>query len=120
MNAVKPFQVLSKFLGGEKYPSACSVIPALDQIKDDIQTIEDECGDAGKAFVRSLIANFDKRFENCWKEKSPFNCLTFLDPRYLDMYADTEELMQKVKNDIFNDQVYDREIISPPPAVANI
>ena len=50
----------------------------------------------------------------------PFNCLTFLDPRYLDMYADTEELMQMVKNDIFNDPVYDREIISPPPAVANI
>ena len=120
VNAVKPFQVLSKFLGGEKYPSACSVIPALDQIKDDIQTLEDGSGDAGKAFVRSLIANFDKRFDNCWKGKSPFNCLTFLDPRYLDMYADTEELMHKVKNDIFNDQVYDREIISPPPAEANI
>ena len=34
--AVKPFQVLSKFLGGEKYPAACLVIPALDQIKVDI------------------------------------------------------------------------------------
>ena len=122
VNAVKPFQVLSKFLGGENYPAACSVIPALDQIKVDIQTIENKCGDAGKALIRSIIANFDKRFDNCWRGKTPFNCLTFLDPRYLDMYADTEELMDKVKNDISNDLVYAGMIYSPspPPVVANI
>ena len=120
VNAVKPFQVLSKFLGGEKYPAACSVIPALGQIKDDIKTIEDECGDGGKALVKTMLTNFDKRFANCWRRKSPFNCLTFLDPRYLDMYADTKELMDKIKADILNDKVYDDLMISPPPAVANI
>ena len=32
VKCVKPFTSLSKFLGGEKYPTASSVIPALDQI----------------------------------------------------------------------------------------
>ena len=40
VTAVKPFTVLSKFLGGEKYPTAGSVIPALDQIKDDLRKLD--------------------------------------------------------------------------------
>ena len=68
VNAVKPFKVLSKYLGGEQYPACCSVIPALDQIHVDRR---------GEIFINTLLANFERRFPDCWRSKTPFNCLRF-------------------------------------------
>ena len=88
VTAVKPFTVLSKFLGGEKYPTAGSVIPALDQIKDDLRKLETEVEDEeARQFISNVLKSMDKRFKNGWKKKTPFNCLTFLDPRNVDLYA---------------------------------
>ena len=42
----------------------------------------------------------DKRFRGGWKKKTPFNCLTFLDPRNVDLYALEEDVYQKVVDDI--------------------
>ena len=104
---VKPFETLSKFLGGENYPASTSVIPALDQIRHDLSNMTTRCKD-GETFKETLISNFDKRFKNCFKEKVPFNCLTFLDPMYLDLFVDDESMMTKVKSDIRSDVVYNK------------
>ena len=104
---VQPFEIISKFFGGENYPAATSVIPALDQIRHDLSNAVTTTPE-GHAFMQSLITNFDKRFVNCWKEKVPFNCLTFLDPRYIDLYVDNEDAMDKIKNDIRDDVVYNK------------
>ena len=42
VKAVKIFQTLSKFLGGQTYPAATSVIPALDQILEDLEILKQE------------------------------------------------------------------------------
>ena len=109
VTAVNGFQVLSKFFGGSKYPAATSVIPALDQIKEDLENLKSKFGDntEGKELVTYMLKSLDKRFPNCWRSKSPFNCLTYLDPRYIDMYADTEDVIAKIKEDIKNDSAYD-------------
>ena len=39
--------------------------------------------------------------------QSPFNALTLLDPRYVDMYALEEEVFKKIEVDICQDAVYD-------------
>ena len=105
VDAVKPFQIISKFLGGEKYPAGCCVIPALDQIKEDMENVR--TGSSGEELIKTMLTNFEKRFPNCWKLKTPFNCLTFLDPRSVDMYAETVEVLDRIRSDISSDGVYD-------------
>ena len=39
VKAVKIFQIISTFLGGQTYPAATSVIPALDQIVEDLENL---------------------------------------------------------------------------------
>ena len=39
VKAMKPFTAVSKFLGGERYPTGGSVIPALEQIRDDLEKL---------------------------------------------------------------------------------
>ena len=109
VKAVKIFQTLSKFLGGQTYPAATSVIPALDQIVEDLENLKNETaeGTEGKQFIKNLLQSMQKRFPNCWKNKNPFNCLTYLDPRHIDMYADTDDLKKKVLRDVGEDAVYD-------------
>ena len=40
VKAVKIFQIISTFLGGQTYPAATSVIPALDQIVEDLENLK--------------------------------------------------------------------------------
>ena len=119
--AVKGFETISKFFGGQNYPAGTCVIPALDQMKDDLKTLESkfprEC--EGKQLARNLVQSMQKRFPNCWKQKNPFNCLTYLNPRYVDMYADTNDLKEQVYDDIRRDSVYDLaqpNDVSPVPS----
>ena len=65
----------------------------------------------GQEFINTILSNFAKRFPSCWRNKTPFNCLTFLDPRYVDLYADTENLMDKIRLDIKTDSVYDSILV---------
>ena len=102
VKAVRPFTALSKFLGGEKYPTAGCVIPALDQIKEDLEKLKSKMEDdeeAGK-LIEHVLSNMAKRFKGGLKKKNPFNCLTFLDPRYVDLYAYEEDAFQKIVEDI--------------------
>ena len=100
VTCVKPFTSLSKFLGGEKYPTASSLIPALDQIREDLLKLQPKLNDAeASQFLANVIFNFDKRFKDGWKSKCPFNGLCFSDPRYVDLYAQDQEIFQKIIED---------------------
>ena len=109
VNAVKRFETLSKFLGGQTYPAATSVIPSLDQIKEDLESLMNDSveGTEENQLLSNLLQSMQKRFPNCWKNKNPYNCLTYLDPRYIDMYADTDDLKKKVYSDISDDSAFD-------------
>ena len=109
VKAVKIFQTLSKFLGGQTYPAAGSVIPALDQIKEDLEDMNKNQteGTEGKLLIKNLLQSMQKRFPQCWRNKNPYNCLTYLDPKYIDMYADTNDLKTKVLSDMEDDEVFD-------------
>ena len=108
VKAVKPFTVLSKFLGGEKYPTASSVIPALEQIKEDLRALQSEVevnvgtveNEVLSQFLANILTNQEKRFKDGFKRKTPLNCLTFLDPRYVDLYAMEPELFEAIVEDI--------------------
>jgi len=39
---VKPFEKASKTLGGDTYPAACTVVPMLDQLLEDLQKLPDK------------------------------------------------------------------------------
>ena len=109
VKAVKIFQTLSKFLGGQTYPAAGSVIPALDQIREDLEDMNKKHaeGTEGKLLIKNLLQSMQKTFPQCWRSKNPYNCLTYLDPKYIDMYADTNDLKSKVLSDIGDDEVFD-------------
>ena len=102
VKAVRPFTTLSKFLGGEKYTTAGCVVPALDQIKEDLEKLKSEVEDDEEAgqLIEHVLSSMAKRFKGGLKKKNPFNCLTFLDPRYVDLYALEEDVFQKIVEDI--------------------
>ena len=115
METLKPFTVMSKFLEGEKYPMAGGVIPALEQIKEDLENIEKvEKDQVSKQFLQSLNRNMEIRFKDNFKKKRPFNCLTFLDPRHVNMYCLEDDVFNKVKDDIKFDTVFDDDIWNEP------
>ena len=64
-------------------------------------------GTEGKLLIKNLLQSMQKRFPQCWRNKNPYNCLTYLDPKYIDMYADTNDLKSKVLSDIGDDEVFD-------------
>lgn len=106
---------MSKFLGGEKYPTAGGVIPALEQIKEDLENLEKvEKEQVAKQFLQNLIRNMEIRFKDNFKKKRPFNCLTFLDPRHVNMYCLEEDVFNKVKADIKFDSVFDDDARNEP------
>lgn len=84
--AVEPFVKASRLLGGENYPTASSVIPFLDEIATNLNTMEAKLPEGdGKIFIRTLRKNLSdrKRFrDDLFKTKAPFNVLTALDPRF--------------------------------------
>lgn len=115
VDAMKPFTTMSKFLSGEKYPTAGGVIPALEQIKEDIAKLEQsETEPVAMQFLQNLQRFMDLRFKNSWSKKAPYNCLTFLDPRHVDMYCLEEDVFDKIREDIKNDSVFDEEAYNAP------
>ena len=123
VDAVKPFTTLVKFLSGDSYPTAGLVIPALEQIKDDLENMlvtEEEEGES-KKYIENLLNNIkNKRFKDNWKKKTPFNTITFLDPRNVDLYCLDDSVFNKVKNDIKYDSFFNDDSVNfvpqdPPP-----
>lgn len=116
VSAVKPFTALSKFLSGEKYPTGGCLIPALEQIKEDVENLRvKEDDEDAQRFLEAILKNMTKRFKDNWTKKAPFNCLTFLDPRNVDLYALDEEVFEKIVNDIKFDSVYEVDAASYSP-----
>jgi hypothetical protein len=74
------------------------------------------------AFPRVLLEVLKRRFENGYKSMVPFNSLTFLDPRYMDIYFTPEET-ESAKDNIASDQIFGSEeqrntAARPVPAAA--
>ena len=65
-----------------------------------------EMGD-GKCFIQNVLANLRRRFLRGFRMQSPFNALTPLDPRFVDLYALEGEGFKKIEVDICQDSVYD-------------
>ena len=105
---VKPFESASTLLGGDTYPAACIVIPMIDQLHHDLEKTRRVVRPAdGKQFVKNLLYNLEKRFPNCWRRKSPYNALCFLDPRNVDIYIRDDEDFVSVVETISSDPIYD-------------
>jgi hypothetical protein len=49
-----------------------------------------------------------RRFPEQYKDKEPFNVLTFLDPRQRLLYAETEELQDEIMSVLCKNPVYDK------------
>ena len=115
VKAVHPFCTLAKYLGGDKYPTGGSVIPAIDQIKEDLAELfnSEPAGDS-KDYLESLLNNLEKRFKSSWKFKAPYSCLTFLDPRYVDLYCLDEDVFKKLKDDIKYDSLFEEDAANEP------
>ena len=72
----------AKLLEGELYPTASSVIPFLDLIFEDLKNLIQKVSGVGKSFVETLQSNLGRRFQDGYKQVSPYNCLTLLDIRF--------------------------------------
>ena len=73
----------AKVLEGELYPTASSVIPFLDTVFEDLRRLSGSLSGMGKIFVDKLHSNLSRRFQYGYKQTSPYNILTLLDPRYM-------------------------------------
>ena len=109
--AVKIFESTSKYLCSATEPIAGKVIPMLDHLRGEIGKLlkrsEFQSGEP-KQFVANFLLSFKKRFPNCWKDKAPFNALTFVDPSNTDIYF-TEDELQNVTKTIKEDPIYDED-----------
>ena len=121
-NAMRSVVDASKVLEGELYPTASSVIPFLDAVRLDLEEMSTkEKSEAGRRFIVTLLKNLQSpnRFPDGYKNETPFNSLTLLDPRYTNMYFN-ENQTKKAFNDIYIDMIYDdmkdEAPASPPPA----
>ena len=104
---IHPIVKATKFLEGAYYPTACSVIPFLAQITSDLMDrLNKAVSRDEKIFVTQLLDSLKKRFPRGYKYQTPFNCLTFLDPRHTNLYALHEDVMKKIREDIKTDVVY--------------
>ena len=83
-------------LEGRDYPTGSSVIPFLDSIHEEIQEFKNSLPVAErerKSFLKSLcdILMKNNRFGmDLYKTKSPYRELTLLDPRYGNLYFDSQ------------------------------
>lgn len=86
VRTVKSMSDASTLLEGEKYPTASSVIPYLDQVFYDLGDLAGRLTPADQAFPKALLTQLKSpnRFPGGYKSLCPFNCLTLLDPRYMD------------------------------------
>ena len=109
VKAVAPFVKATEMFSGGNYITSSSVIPTLDQMATDLTSLcssPDTERDV-KNLAAHLLQSLKKRFPSNYQNLAPYNCLTFLDPRFVDLYADTQELMSTITNDIVNDACYD-------------
>ena len=107
VRALEFIVVGSKMMEGEKYPAATAAIPFIDQVMTDLDQQERESRGDLKKFVSNLKHNMKRRFPDGYKKLRPYNCLTFVNPSYRDMYCDTEELKEQLLEDLKIDACFD-------------
>lgn len=126
VKAVSPFVKATEMFSGENYITSSRVIPVFDQMTNDLSTL---CSSVDtdrdvKNLASNLLQGLRRRFPFNYQNLAPYNILTFLDPRFVDLYADTEDLMETVTNDIINDSCYDMlgldaDVAPEPPQSAS-
>ena len=86
-NAMRSLVQAAKMFEGELYPTASSVIPFLDAVLEDLDTLKQKVEGSAKEFVTTLLSNLksNKRFPDGYKGLAPYNCLTLLDIKYADL-----------------------------------
>ena len=93
VTAVKVISDASDVLEGRDYPTGSSVIPFLDQIFAHLSHLIQGLPQNQRAYPAALLASLQsgKRFhQDGYKTLSPYNALTLLDPRYMDIYFSPE------------------------------
>ena len=90
VKAVDPFVKATEMFSGGNYIKSSRVIPVLDQMSTDLTKL---C--FLKNLANHLLQGLRKRFPSNYQNLAPYNCLMFLDPCFVDLYADTPELLKK-------------------------
>ena len=92
VTAVKIVSDASDVLEGRDYPTGSSVIPFLDQIFAELSQLVESLPQAKKVYPSALLTSLQgpRRFPDGYKNQTPYNVLTMLDPRYMDIYFSTE------------------------------
>lgn len=109
VSAVKVISDASDVLEGRDYPTGSSVIPFLDQIFAHLSQLIQRIPSYQRAYPAALLTSLQagKRFhQDGYKTQSPYNVLTLLDPRYMDIYFSPDQVKQAVE-DLSSDVVYD-------------
>ena len=91
------------------------MIPALVQINEEVETLKNQEEDENsRKFLGNILTSMNKRFKENWTKKAPFNCLTFLDPRNVGIYATEPDVFDKIIRDIKYDTVFEADAESDP------
>ena len=117
VRCIKTLSDASTLFEGETYPTATQVIPYLDQVFAELTELAERLPPADQAYPRHLLTclKAPNRFPNGYKNTQPFNCLTLLHPRHMDIYFNEEETAQAIE-DLSTDEVYDGLDHSAAPA----
>ena len=83
VTAVKIISDASDVLEGRDYPTGSSVIPFLDQILAELSQLVESLPEAKKVYPSALLTSLrgPRRFPEGYKNQTPYNVLTLLDPR---------------------------------------
>ena len=106
VTSLKSLSDASTVMEGQKYPTASSVIPFLDQVFSNLESYITKLAEDKQAFPKCLLENMKKRFPLGLKNTVPFNFLNCLDPRYMDIYLNDDQV-KKVVDDMYIDPLYD-------------
>ena len=110
VNSLKTLSTVSELMEGDTYNTASNVIPFLDQVFSELETLVSKLPEHDKKFPKALLETLksNERFPNGYKCRSPFNSLTLTNPKYMDIYFNSYEVDQAIK-DISEDQIFVNE-----------
>ena len=101
ITTVKVISDASDILEGRDYPTGSSLIPFLDQILAHLSQLIQRLPQNQRVYPSALLTSLQagKRFhQDGYKTLSPYNVLTLLDPRYMDIYFAPEQVKQAVED----------------------
>ena len=121
VKSLKPIVDSATMLESETSCTSSSVIPFISTILDELNSLKAASRKtAHSSFYGELIGQLSRRFPNQYKLMKPYNALTLLDPRHLDIYFNEEET-ELAKSVILQDKVYKEEnSVAPVQEVDNV